>query len=102
MSNAQPLLVKPWMRMPLLIKAHNALLVQVEAIVLFVWGVAYICGSLGLENKRAIPVEKLVNIQISPILKKQLVDDFEFITHLGKVKDIKFKNGYATNRNTFG
>ncbi|RVW19243.1 hypothetical protein CK203_095881 [Vitis vinifera] len=36
-------------------------------------------------EKGAIPVEKLVNIQISPILKKQLVDDCEFITHLGKV-----------------
>ncbi|KAK9271181.1 hypothetical protein L1049_026770 [Liquidambar formosana] len=30
-------------------------------------------------------LEKLVNIQIPPTLKKQLVDDFEFITHLGKL-----------------
>ena len=31
-------------------QAHSALLVEEEVIVLFVWGVAYICGSLGLEN----------------------------------------------------
>ncbi|RVX00075.1 hypothetical protein CK203_024832 [Vitis vinifera] len=36
-------------------------------------------------EKEAIPVEKLVNIQIPPTLKKQLVDDCEFITHLGQV-----------------
>ncbi|KAJ9674312.1 hypothetical protein PVL29_023705 [Vitis rotundifolia] len=35
--------------------------------------------------KEAIPVEKLVNIQIPPTLKKQLVDDCEFITHLGQL-----------------
>lgn len=29
--------------------------------------------------------EKLVSLQIPPMLKKQLVDDCEFITHLGKV-----------------
>ncbi|RVW40452.1 hypothetical protein CK203_092366 [Vitis vinifera] len=37
-------------------------------------------------TKEAIPVEKLVNIQIPPTLKKQLVDDCEFITHLGQGK----------------
>lgn len=30
-------------------------------------------------------MENFVNIQIPPPLKKQLVDDCEFITHLGKV-----------------
>lgn len=30
-------------------------------------------------------VEKLVSIQIPVKLKKQLVDDSEFVTHLGKV-----------------
>lgn len=32
-----------------------------------------------------IPLDKLVNIQLPPPLKKQLVDDCEFITHLGKL-----------------
>ena len=32
-----------------------------------------------------IPLDKLANIQIPPPLKKQLVDDCDFITHLGKV-----------------
>lgn len=29
--------------------------------------------------------DKLVSVQIPPTLKKQLVDDCEFITHMGKV-----------------
>ncbi|CAL0305802.1 unnamed protein product [Lupinus luteus] len=32
--------------------------------------------------------DKLINIQMPPTLKKQLVDDCEVITHLGK--DIRF------------
>ncbi|XP_050266131.1 protein MRG2-like [Quercus robur] len=32
-----------------------------------------------------IPLDKLANIQIPPPLKKQLVDDCDFITHLGKL-----------------
>ncbi|KAE8100117.1 hypothetical protein FH972_018044 [Carpinus fangiana] len=32
-----------------------------------------------------IPLDKLVSIQLPPPLKKQLVDDCEFITHLGKL-----------------
>ncbi|CAK9174730.1 unnamed protein product [Ilex paraguariensis] len=38
-----------------------------------------------LKEKGKTPLEKLVNIQIPPTLKKQLVDDCEFITHLGKL-----------------
>ncbi|XP_022768704.1 protein MRG2-like isoform X2 [Durio zibethinus] len=37
------------------------------------------------KEKSAVPSEKLVNIQIPLTLKKQLVDDSEFITHLGKL-----------------
>ncbi|KAJ8560564.1 hypothetical protein K7X08_022424 [Anisodus acutangulus] len=36
------------------------------------------------EDKDAPPPEKLVNIQIPPQLKKQLIDDCEFVNHLGK------------------
>lgn len=38
-----------------------------------------------IKEKGTIPLEKLVNIQIPPSLKKQLLDDCEFITHLGKL-----------------
>lgn len=38
------------------------------------------------QDKYAPPPEKLVNIQIPPQLKKQLIDDCEFVNHLGKVK----------------
>ncbi|XP_030537922.2 protein MRG2-like [Rhodamnia argentea] len=38
-----------------------------------------------LKEKGALPLEKLVNIQIPPTLKKQLIDDCEFVTHLGKL-----------------
>ncbi|GLT40192.1 hypothetical protein SLA2020_143450 [Shorea laevis] len=38
-----------------------------------------------IKEKGAVPSEKLVNLQIPPTLKKQLVDDCEFITHLGKL-----------------
>ncbi|XP_030454454.2 protein MRG1-like isoform X1 [Syzygium oleosum] len=38
-----------------------------------------------LKEKSALPSEKLVNIQIPPTLKKQLIDDCEFVTHLGKL-----------------
>ncbi|KAG5030738.1 hypothetical protein JHK82_014343 [Glycine max] len=38
-----------------------------------------------IKEKPAVDLEKLVNIQIPPTLKKQLVDDCEFITHLGKL-----------------
>jgi hypothetical protein len=41
-----------------------------------------------------IPLDKLVSIQLPPPLKKQLVDDCEFITHLGKV--IISSNFYGT------
>ncbi|XVE70151.1 hypothetical protein DITRI_Ditri10aG0048800 [Diplodiscus trichospermus] len=37
------------------------------------------------KEKSAVPPEKLVNIQIPLTLKKQLIDDCEFITHLGKL-----------------
>ncbi|KAJ7958210.1 MRG family protein, putative isoform 1 [Quillaja saponaria] len=37
------------------------------------------------KEKAATPLDKLVNIQIPLTLKKQLVDDCEFITHLGKL-----------------
>ncbi|CAK7347483.1 unnamed protein product [Dovyalis caffra] len=40
--------------------------------------------SLNKEND-AVPLEKLVNLQIPPTLKKQLVDDCEFITHRSKL-----------------
>ncbi|QHO23030.1 hypothetical protein DS421_12g360140 [Arachis hypogaea] len=36
-------------------------------------------------EKPEVPPDKLVNIQIPPTLRKQLVDDCEFITHLGKL-----------------
>ncbi|KAK3423141.1 protein MRG1 isoform X1 [Eucalyptus grandis] len=38
-----------------------------------------------LKEKGALPLEKLVIIQIPPTLKKQLIDDCEFVTHLGKL-----------------
>ncbi|XP_062158987.1 protein MRG1-like isoform X2 [Alnus glutinosa] len=38
-----------------------------------------------IKEKGTIPLDKLVNIQLPPPLKKQLVDDCEFITHLGKL-----------------
>ncbi|XP_057989769.1 protein MRG1 isoform X3 [Hevea brasiliensis] len=37
------------------------------------------------KEKDVVPLEKLVSLQIPPMLKKQLVDDCEFITHLGKL-----------------
>ncbi|KAH7567472.1 hypothetical protein JRO89_XS07G0079000 [Xanthoceras sorbifolium] len=37
------------------------------------------------KEKGSIPMEQVVNLQIPPTLKKQLVDDCEFITHLGKL-----------------
>ncbi|XP_022977073.1 protein MRG1-like isoform X3 [Cucurbita maxima] len=37
------------------------------------------------KEKNAVNVEKLVSIQIPLKLKKQLVDDSEFVTHLGKL-----------------
>ncbi|GAV67219.1 MRG domain-containing protein [Cephalotus follicularis] len=37
-----------------------------------------------IKDKDAVPSEKLLNLQIPPTLKKQLVDDCEFITLLGK------------------
>ncbi|OMP07407.1 MRG family protein [Corchorus olitorius] len=37
------------------------------------------------KEKSTVPSEKLVNVQIPLTLKKQLVDDFEFVTHLGKL-----------------
>ncbi|XP_020533715.1 protein MRG2 isoform X3 [Jatropha curcas] len=37
------------------------------------------------KEKDLVPLEKFVNLQIPPMLKKQLVDDCEFITHLGKL-----------------
>ncbi|XP_030950196.1 protein MRG2-like isoform X1 [Quercus lobata] len=37
------------------------------------------------KEKGMIPLDKLANIQIPPPLKKQLVDDCDFITHLGKL-----------------
>ncbi|KAK0576506.1 hypothetical protein LWI29_018602 [Acer saccharum] len=36
-------------------------------------------------EKGSIPLEHVVNLQIPPTLKKQLVDDCESITHLGKL-----------------
>ncbi|XP_028806955.1 protein MRG1 isoform X2 [Neltuma alba] len=38
-----------------------------------------------VKEKAAVHSEKLVSLQIPPPLKKQLVDDCEFITHLGKL-----------------
>ncbi|CAI8599291.1 unnamed protein product [Vicia faba] len=38
-----------------------------------------------VKEKTAVLPDKLVNFQIPPTLRKQLVDDFEFITHLGKL-----------------
>ncbi|KAK2445647.1 hypothetical protein P8452_23258 [Trifolium repens] len=38
-----------------------------------------------VKEKLVVLHDKLVNIQIPPTLRKQLVDDFEFITHLGKL-----------------
>ncbi|KAK2660217.1 hypothetical protein Ddye_006750 [Dipteronia dyeriana] len=37
------------------------------------------------KEKGSIPFEHVVNLQIPPTLKKQLVDDCESITHLGKL-----------------
>lgn len=37
------------------------------------------------KEKDGPPPEKLVNIQIPPQLKKQLIDDCEFVNHLGKL-----------------
>ncbi|KAK4348855.1 hypothetical protein RND71_031610 [Anisodus tanguticus] len=37
------------------------------------------------KDKDGPPPEKLVNIQIPPQLKKQLIDDGEFVNHLGKL-----------------
>ncbi|MED6218578.1 hypothetical protein PIB30_027916 [Stylosanthes scabra] len=37
------------------------------------------------KEESEVPPDKLVNIQIPPTLRKQLVDDCEFITHLGKL-----------------
>lgn len=37
------------------------------------------------KETNGLPMENFVNIQIPPPLKKQLVDDCEFITHLGKL-----------------
>ncbi|XP_050212685.1 protein MRG2-like [Mercurialis annua] len=37
------------------------------------------------KEKCVLPLEKNANLQIPPMLKKQLVDDCEFITHLGKL-----------------
>ncbi|KAF3675007.1 putative receptor protein kinase ZmPK1-like [Capsicum annuum] len=37
------------------------------------------------KDKDGPPPEKLVNIQIPPQLKKQLIDDCEFVNHLGKL-----------------
>ncbi|KAK6130894.1 hypothetical protein DH2020_035369 [Rehmannia glutinosa] len=37
-----------------------------------------------IEKECVIPLEKLVNIQIPSTLKKQLIDDHECITHLGR------------------
>ncbi|KAJ8541137.1 hypothetical protein K7X08_001953 [Anisodus acutangulus] len=37
------------------------------------------------KDKDGPPPEKLVNIQIPPQLKKQLIDDSEFVNHLGKL-----------------
>ncbi|KAK4352130.1 hypothetical protein RND71_027648 [Anisodus tanguticus] len=36
-------------------------------------------------DKDGPPPEKLVNVQIPPQLKKQLIDDSEFVNHLGKL-----------------
>ncbi|GAB4852259.1 hypothetical protein Ancab_016451 [Ancistrocladus abbreviatus] len=38
-----------------------------------------------MKGKETVRGEKLVNISIPPALKKQLVDDFEFINQLGKL-----------------
>ncbi|XP_050884947.1 protein MRG2 isoform X2 [Lathyrus oleraceus] len=38
-----------------------------------------------VKEKTVVLPDKLVNFQIPPTLRKQLVDDFEFITHLGKL-----------------
>ncbi|KAL4301649.1 hypothetical protein AHAS_Ahas17G0322000 [Arachis hypogaea] len=38
-----------------------------------------------IKEKPEVPPDKLVSIQIPPTLRKQLVDDCEFITHLGKL-----------------
>ncbi|KAL1345032.1 hypothetical protein AAHE18_08G088300 [Arachis hypogaea] len=38
-----------------------------------------------IKEKPEVPSDKLVSIQIPPTLRKQLVDDCEFITHLGKL-----------------
>ncbi|TKY68218.1 MRG2 protein [Spatholobus suberectus] len=40
---------------------------------------------MGKTRKPAVDPDELVNIQIPPKLKKQLVDDCQFITHLGKL-----------------
>ncbi|KAF8377598.1 hypothetical protein HHK36_030980 [Tetracentron sinense] len=39
----------------------------------------------GVEEKDTVSVEKLAKIQIPSTLKKQLVDDWEFVTQLGKL-----------------
>uniref|UniRef100_A0A7N2KRM6 MRG domain-containing protein n=1 Tax=Quercus lobata TaxID=97700 RepID=A0A7N2KRM6_QUELO len=41
--------------------------------------------TLLVRHDSMIPLDKLANIQIPPPLKKQLVDDCDFITHLGKL-----------------
>ncbi|KAJ1375165.1 RNA binding activity-knot of a chromodomain [Sesbania bispinosa] len=38
-----------------------------------------------IKEKPAVHPDKLVSIQMPPTLKKQLIDDYEFITHLGKL-----------------
>lgn len=38
-----------------------------------------------LQGRHNKPVEKLINISVPPTLKKQLMDDFEFIKRTGKV-----------------
>lgn len=40
------------------------------------------------KEKDLVPLEKLVNLQIPPTLKKQLVDDCEFITHQSKHRQL--------------
>lgn len=41
--------------------------------------------TVNCQETNGLQMENFVNIQIPPPLKKQLVDDCEFITHLGKV-----------------
>ncbi|XP_057974181.1 protein MRG1-like isoform X2 [Malania oleifera] len=42
----------------------------------------------GSINKESVHLEKIVNIHIPRTLKKQLIDDCEYITHLGKLVKI--------------